>query len=516
MDWRTNALRALVCVIGPGVAAPALAQNLQFNEVTAGSGIDVPLVNTAPGLAAGDFNLDGWPDVLISGAADARVRLYLNRGGLIEAGLGGPLFVDVTDIVFQEETNLASHAMFADIDGDHDLDIVAVRRFPDPKTGSQGLKDTGIEIYRNDNLGRDFVRLDLPDSLGRDETPYGGLTAGDPDGDGDLDLVFLHNGGGNGIGGPGFYLSNNGDSTFSDDTATFGGGLGVATRYFSSILFDFSRDGMTDMHCAVDFFVDRHFRGNGDGTFQNVTQSVGTTNQGSDMGLAIGDPDGDGDFDLYSTNINVGVFYENDGAGNFTNTANQHGINKFNHGLSTCVGWGTAFADYDLDGDEDLVAIGSLGLGELFENDGTGHFSKVSSGAGITLIGRSLVNFDFDKDGDLDVLIGYEGTNQTPRLYENVSPATETNHWLRVLPFGTQSNGRAVGAHVEIVVRGVSIHRAIVAGNSFKSGFPYEAHFGIGRSTVVDEVRVHWPTGQTTVLTDVPADRTVRIPEPNP
>ncbi len=516
MERRINALRWLVCGIGLGFAGSASAQSLQFSEVTGTSGLNVPLVGTAPGLAAGDFNLDGWPDIMISGAADARVRLYVNRGSQIQAGLGGPLFADVTDIVFPQASNPASHAIFADIDGDRDLDIVSVRRFPDPQGGGNGLTDTGIEFYRNDNFGREFVRLDTPDSLGRHATPFGGLTVGDPDQDGDLDVVFLHNGGGNGIGGPGFYLSSNGDSTYTDETATFGGGLGVATRYFSSILYDFSGDGLTDMHCAVDFFVDRHFQGNGNGSFQNVTQAVGTTNQGSDMGLAIGDPDGDGDFDLYSTNINIGVFYENDGAGNFTNTANQRGINKFNHGLSTCMGWGTAFADYDLDGDEDLIAIGSLGLGELFENDGTGHFAKVSNGAGITLIGRSLVNFDFDKDGDLDVLIGYEGNNQTPRLYENVSAATEAHHWLRVQPFGTQSNGRAVGAHVEIVVRGVSIHRAIVAGNSFKSGFPYEAHFGLGKAGVVDEVRVHWPSGQTTVMTDVPADRTLRVFEPAP
>ena len=514
MERSTNALRQLVWVVGLGCATPAVAQNLQFNEVSAASGLDVLLGETSPGIAAGDFNLDGWPDVLVSGAADARVRLYLNRGGLLQNGFGGPRFADVSDIVFPQGTNPASHAIFADVDGDHDLDIVAARRFPDPQGGDAGLQDTGIEVYRNDNLGREFVRLDLPDSLGRDATPYGGLTAGDPDGDGDLDLIYLHNGGGNGIGGPGFYLRNEGDGTFVDDTASFGGGLGVATRYFSAILFDYSGDGMSDLHCAVDFFIDRHFHGNGNGTFQNVTQAVGATNQGSDMGLAIGDPDGDGDFDLYSTNVNVGVFYENDGAGNFTNTANQRGINKFNHGLSTCVGWGTAFADYDLDGDEDLIAIGSLGLGELFENDGTGHFAKVSGGSGITLIGRSLVNFDFDKDGDLDVLIGYGGNVQTLRLYENVSPATETNHWLRVQPFGSQSNGRALGAHVEIVVRDVSIHRAIVAGNSFKSGFPYEAHFGVGRATVVDEVRVHWPSGQTTVLTDVPVDRTLRVVEP--
>lgn len=514
MERSFNALRWLVCGIGLGFASTASAQNLQFNEITATSGLNVPLAGSSPGLAAGDFNLDGWQDVLMSGTEDARVRLFLNRTGLIQAGFGGPLFAEVSSVVFPQGSNPASHAIFADIDNDRDLDIIAVRRFPDPQSGSNGLQDTGIEFYRNDNHGREFVRLATPDSLGHDLTPYGGLTVGDPDRDGDLDVVFLHNGGGNGIGGPGFYLRNNGDSTFTDATTTFGGGLGVATRYFSAIMFDFSSDGALDLHCAVDFFTDRHFQGQGDGTFQNVAQTVGTTNQGSDMGLAIGDPDGDGDFDLYSTNINVGVFYENDGAGNFTNTANQHGINSFNQGLSTCVGWGTAFADYDLDGDEDLIAVGAFGLGELFENDGTGHFAKVSNGAGITLIGRSLVNFDFDKDGDLDIMVAYAGSNQTPRLYENVSAVAENHHWLRVQPFGVQSNGRGLGAHVEIVVRGVSIHRAVVAGNSFKSGFPYEAHFGLGMSTVVDEVRVYWPSGLTTVMTDVPADRTLRVVEP--
>jgi len=499
------------------LALPAAAQGIQFNEVTTGSGIDVPLSNTAPGLSVGDVNGDGWKDVLMSGALDDRVRLFLNRAGHVAAGAGGPLFIEVTNLVFTQGSNGASHAMFADIDGDRDLDIVAARRFPDPLLGGYGLQDTGIEFYRNDSNGREFVKLPTPESLGRNDTPFGGLTLGDPDRDGDIDIVYVHNGGGNGVGGPGHYLRNDGGGSFSDQTSWFGGGLGIPTRYFSTILFDFNGDDLLDMHSAVDFFVDQHYRGMGDGSFQNVTQQVGTTNQGSDMGLAIGDPDNDGDFDLYSTNINVGVFYENDGAGNFTNTAAAHGIQKFNHGLSTCMGWGTAFADFDLDGDEDLVAIGTLGLGELFENDGTGHFSKVSSGAGITLIGRSLVTFDFDRDGDLDVMIGHEGQNHTPRLYENVTASAQGRHWLEVHPLGRSSvNGRAVGAHVEIISGGSSQHRAIAAGQSFKSGFSYSAHFGLGGSDLVEEVRVHWPGGGTTVLTDVQPDRPIRVQEPLP
>jgi hypothetical protein len=500
-------------LIAAALTPLAPAQNITFNDVTANSALDVFLANGSPGLAVGDIDGDDYLDVMICGAGNPKPQIFHNRGAAIAAGGSGPLFVDVTAALFPLGASEASAGLFADVDNDGDPDIVLARRYFDPQLGLISAKYTGLEIYANRNSGQGFYKITGND-LGKDFTPFGGLTLGDGDLDGKIDLVYVHNGGGNGVGGPGAFLHNSGGFQFQDHTQAFNAALGNVTRYFSTIMFDFSGDGRQDLHCAVDFYTDRHFQGLPGGGMTEVTTTVGTTNTGSDMGLAIGDPDMDGDFDLYSTNINVGVFYENDGAGNFQNTASAHGISSFNHGLNTCTGWGTAFSDFDLDGDEDLITIGSLSKAELFENNGSGQFSRVSQGAGIVLIGRTLVPFDYDRDGDLDVLMSYGGVNQTPRLYENVTPSTQGRHYLTVEAIGTLSNRDSIGAKVEITVRGVKLVRAIVAGHSFKSGLPYTAHFGLNTSGIVQEVKVIWPSGKVATMTNVPVDTHVRMVEP--
>jgi hypothetical protein len=503
----------LVGLVFLGLGSQVLGQGITFQEVTSNSGLDVALMGLSPGLAVADINGDGWEDVCITGAAYRKPQIFVNRGATLAAGGSGPLFVDVSAYVFQGGSNDASSSVFADVDNDGDPDLIVARRFIDPLTGQGNPKHTGIEFFINRRGGREFMPLGAPESLGQDLTPFGGLTVGDADMDGDLDVFFAHNGGGNGIGGPAHYLRNDVGLAFTDASAAFGADLATPTRYFSAIMFDYNGDLMPDLHCAVDFFTDRHFQSTSVGVFQEVTVQVGTTNQGADMGLAIGDPDMDGDFDLYSTNINVGVFYENDGTGNFTNTAGSHGIQNFNHGLNSCVGWGTAFVDLDLDMDEDLVTIGTSTAAELFENDGTGHFSRASAGAGVLLLGRSLVLFDFDRDGDMDLLIGHDTVNTTPRLYENVTPSSAGRHWLVVDPRGTISNADGIGAHVQVTAGGRTMHRAIHTGSSFKSGQPLSAHFGVGDALMVDEVKVIWPSGAVTVKTNVLTDRAIRMPE---
>jgi hypothetical protein len=297
-----------------------------------------------------------------------------------------------------------------------------------------------------------------------------------------------------------------------DATSTTGSGLDVPKKYWSVVLADFNGDLLPDIHCAVDVNSDYHARNLGGGSFANVTSQVHATHAGSDMGLAVGDIDNDGDLDIYSTNIAEGVLYENDGAGVFTETAQQHGVGNWG-GAPAPIGWGTAFVDVDHDQDQDLVFIAEGGLGRIYRNNGTGGFNNATAGSGLVLSGHGLCPFDFDRDGDVDFLAYSTVSNGPVHLFRNRTAALANNHWLTVQLVGRADNRDGVGAKVLAITGSTTQTRAILAGYSFKAGPPMNAHFGLGANTVVDEVRVIWPSGRVQRVVDVPADQYLRILE---
>jgi hypothetical protein len=298
-----------------------------------------------------------------------------------------------------------------------------------------------------------------------------------------------------------------------DCTATQGRSIGVLRRYFSVLLADFTGDGLPDLHAAVDFHPDFHCDNVGDGVLVDVSLAAGTTNTGSDMGLAIGDIENDGDLDIFSTNINFGVLYVNKGSGTFKDEADARGVGTW-PSIGLCIGWGTAFADLDHDQYEDLVCVGWGSPGYVWRNKGNGTFKLATPAGNLNLLGQTLVPFDFDRDGDVDLLVLDTGKNATPHLYENVSPSLAARHWLVVEPEGTLSNRDGVGTIVEVTAGGVTMTRPIMAGYSFKSGPPMNAHFGLGDYGTADTVIIRWPSGIVQTLADVPGDRYLEAVEP--
>lgn len=461
-----TALGLVLCL--PGSAA---AQAFQFIEVGASAGLDFPLTFPRPSAAVADIDGDGWLDVFVCGGTGVAPRCYHNNGD--------KTFSDVSAAVMPESAIDVSFALFADIDNDGDPDLLLAQRYTD-------WLDVGFSFY--ENVGGVFVPGVVAPDLARDDTSMGGMTVADFDGDGDLDVVFAHNGGGGGsAGGPSFYLRNDG-GTFVDATAAVGGGLGRVTRHWSVVSADFNNDGWTDVHAAVDFFADFQCRNNGDGTMTDVSVSSGVTNTGSDMGLAVGDFDNDGDLDMYSTNIFEGVLYVNNGAGLFTNQASTRGVRTF-----PGVGWGTAFVDLDLDGDLDLPFVSNDAPGFLWENRGDGTFRNATSGSGVDLLAHGLLPFDYDRDGDMDLLVWSSGSSPTPALFENVTPRAG-RRWLRVRAVGTTSNRESIGARVTVTAPGLTQMREILGTESFFAGPPKEAHFGLG-PRLMASVTVRWPSG---------------------
>lgn len=509
-------LRPLAVLTATLLAAPASAQNLEFYDVTSQVGLDFPLSDTSrTGIAVGDYNGDGWLDVSISGASDERPQIFRNNGlqNQVNDRTDTPLsqwFTNVTAEVMPPTAEPASLAMFCDLDNDGDHDLLTVKRYINPSTGLWTENISGLTYYLNLE-GRFVLGATAPD-LGKFTRPLGGLALADVDCDSDLDVVFAHSGGaGLTTNAPGFYLRNDGLPNLVDATAQVVPSITTPRRYFSVVLADFTGDGLPDLHSAIDLFPDYHCNNTGSGTFTNVSFSAGTTNKGSDMGLAVGDIENDGDLDIFSTNINFGVLYVNDGAGKFTEEGVARGVGGWVGPV--VIGWGTAFIDLDLDMDLDLVAVGRANPGFTWRNNGAGKFKQVAVGGDLDLFGYNLLPFDYDRDGDIDLLVCDVGANETPHLYENRSPITAGRHWIVIEPEGTRSNRDGVGAVVRVTAGGVTQTREILAGYSFKSGPPMNAHFGLADNATCD-VSITWPSGVVQTLTGVAADRYLGVVEP--
>lgn len=483
-------LRRLALSIG-GLAIPiATADQFIFEDVTASAGLDYTQIEPRPGASVVDYNQDGYYDVCFFGGLAIGPRLYRNNGD--------GSFTNVTKSVLPKAKFDTSHGIFGDMDNDGDADLVLARRY-------KSWLDTGMAYY--ENAGGYFLPVAITPNVARDPTSLGALALGDLDMDGDLDVVFSHNGG-NGIGGPAFIVRNDGPGAFIDASVDFGGGISLILRHWTAVVADFNNDNMVDIHSAVDFKEDFQCRNMGNGTFMDVSEAAGVTNAGSDMGIAVGDIENDGDLDIYSTNIQQGVLYLNNGAGVFRDRANPRGLASF-----PGVGWGAAFFDLDHDRDQDLVFVSQNQPGFVYENDGNGFFTNLTAGSGLYLDGHSLLPFDFDLDGDTDLMvIDIEGT---PQLFENKTPALANRHWLVVRPRGTQSNRDGVGARVEVTIGELTQTRVIMAGYSFFNGPPMEAHFGLGAAAVADRVTVTFPSGRSLTAEGVVGDRYIEIVEPS-
>ncbi|MEM1335713.1 MAG: CRTAC1 family protein, partial [Actinomycetota bacterium] len=290
---------------------------------------------------------------------------------------------------------------------------------------------------------------------------------------------------------------------------------------------DMDRDGHTDIVIAGDFRTSRLLWNNGDGTFVDGTLAaqVGTDDNG--MGCAIGDYDGDGLLDFFITSIFDPVdtcstfgcnwadtgnrLYRNEGGRVFSDQTDFAGVRDGGWG------WGATFFDYDNDGDLDLLQTNGMILPgtphedffntdptKLWRNDGAGTFTEVGTAMGITdtASGKGVLTFDYDNDGDLDIVITNNGG--PPVVYRN--DTVNDNDWLRVDLRGDQSNSMGVGAFITVtpVRGGPSMVHEVTASSNFLGQDEITAHFGLGEGDApVHEVVIDWPSGVTQTLRGV-------------
>jgi hypothetical protein len=431
------------------------------------------------GVAVGDYDNDGWPDLYITNFG--KNRLYHNNHD--------GTFTDVAEKAGVTLGNWSTGATFGDVDGAGRLDLFVagyvhydIEQPPIP--GSSVVAFSTCEF-------RGLKVMCGPRGL-----------KGEPD----------------------HLFRNNGDGTFTDVSKK--AGVDDANAYYglSAVFVDLNNDGKVDLAVANDSTPNYLYINQGDGTFEDASYASGYAlnengRETASMGIAVGDYLNNGLLDLYNTvfSDDYNPLYRNDGGGNFTEVSYQAGIAE---PTIPFLGWGTGFLDFDNDGWKDLLAANGHvypGVDQsdwgttfaerplLFRNLHNGKFELVppvkGTGLAALLTARGAAFGDLFNDGKIDVVINQ--LNNTPVLLRNVS--TDHNHWVGLkLVGGPKSPRDAIGAAVYLKAGGIRQRADVISGGSYASSNDFRLHFGLGGSARIDGVEIHWPNGRVQLL-DLPA-----------
>ena len=534
---------AIAILVASAHAVAAAEPELRFTDVTEAAGIDFVetigddhmsniVESTGVGCGFIDYDADGWMDIyLVSGCwtkglsdpkldAAERKRLAAVTDRLYR-NLGNGKFEDVTVKAGVDRLAYGMGVVVADYDGDGDADIYVTNYGPN-------------FLYRNNGDG---TFTDVAKQAGVDLPLFSvGAVFFDYDRDGWLDLYVgnyiefdpdytLHYAP-DGFPGPEAYTGQqdrlfhgNGDGTFTDVTAKAGIEIEPIGRAMGVGAFDYDDDGLLDVFVSNDAMENFLLHNSGDGTFENrawdemvaLGEGGGAT---AAMGVEIADYDADGRFDVFVPDMRYNALYHKDAEG-FSNVSVQSHIAE---ACGQYHSWGSAFADFDLDGHIDLyISNGSVHHLEshedvLFLGDGQGRFTDVSERTGDWVrrkfVSRGMARADIDNDGDIDLLIA--SLNSRPVLLRN-DIQQGGRHWLGVDLIGKGGNRDAIGATVTAKIGNRSLRAVRLSGGSYLSQHDRRLHFGLGTSAKVDVLEVVWPDGSRQKLENVPADKYLTV-----
>lgn len=446
-----------------------------FRDVTRAAGLDVEMYGL--GVAVGDFDNDGFPDLYVTAVGQSRLFRNNRRGG----------FVDATEAAgLGPRTGFSTSALWFDYDRD-------------------GLLDLFVCNYVRWSAAQD-IHCSLDGKRKSYCTPeaYRGATC--------------------------WLFRNLGNGKFEDVTAK-SGIFDSSSKSLGAALVDVDGDSWLDLFVANDTQPNKLYRNNRDGTFTEsaVRYGVAFSEDGrarAGMGADTGDFRRNGRMAIAVTNFDnemMGLFEQ--GASGFVDRAVETGV-----GAATRerLGFGCLFGDFDLDGHLDLLAVNghiddtvrSVGRGaphaqvaNLLRNDGRGNFRDIAtslgSGFASPKIARGAALGDFDRDGDLDVLIT---TNGGPAyLYRN--DILNGNRSIRFRLEGRKSNRDAIGAVVRVFdAAGVQM-QMVKSGSSYLSSSDLALTFGVGSQSVVDRVTISWPSGRGDEFRKLATSATYRVVE---
>jgi enediyne biosynthesis protein E4 len=444
-------------------------RNGTFSDVTRSAGLEIEMYGM--GVAIGDYDNDGFPDILITCVGQNRLFRNTGKGTFVDvtksSGLGG-------------RQALSTSAIWFDFDRD-------------------GLLDLFVCNYVKWSAEHDvFCSLDGKHKSYCTPEAYRGETC--------------------------WLFHNRGNGTFEDVTAT-SGIFDSSSKSLGVAMLDYDRDGWPDLLVTNDTQPNKLYRNQRNGTFKDVAVDAGLAFSAegrarAGMGVDAADFDNSGRAGIAITNFDnemTGLYRLSDG-GNYIDVAMQSGVGMASKDK---LGFGCVFLDANLDGALDLAVVNGhiddtvrnvSGVGyaqppQLFLNNGRGMFADVATqiGGGFSepKVGRGLAYGDFDRDGDLDLLIT---TNNGPAyLYRTDQLAG--NQSIRIRLVGSKSNRDGIGALVKIFQSNSTQSRLVKGGSSYLSQSELPVTFGLGKRDKIDRLVIEWPSGRTEEYKDLKSGR---------
>ncbi len=460
------------------------------------------------GITIGDVNGDGWDDIfVVTGETLNEEGINTNPNKLFIAQKDGT-YVDMASSFGLDSQDIQSSGpLIVDLNGDGLRDLIF---------GSVG-NDPKMTIYINNN-NQSFTKQ-AENNLTNIRS-YG-ISAADTDKDGDMDIFisrWMHDAGN-------AYWVNDGNAQFSDITQT-STDADTFINAFTSLFADVNNNNWVDMLVTSDFGSSHYLLNDQTGSMVQQDRAVMTDENG--MGASVGDYDNDGDLDWFASSIFLegdpdftgNRLYNNDGTGNFQDVSIPSSDLRRGY-----WGWGSCFADFNNDMYLDIFHVNGFDTSingrsfipagfedpfvddpsRLYINDQNGSFTEQSELLGIIdrEQGRAVLCHDYDRDGDVDILIA---NNQgTSRLYKN--NLDNNNNYLTIKLRQDNKNIDGVGAKIHVTANGTTQLRQVLAGGSFASSVGTEQYFGMGENTTIETITVTWPDDTTKTLTNVSANQ---------